>query len=130
MEEKKETKGKIYLVCPECRRVEEATESYWYEMVNEWRTYLHVRDEDGTPKRGLMSVVNSEHLLTGHYPCDFLTTEWRAEDFEVVIENGKITRAGGYWEKNVKTLEEILKRAGILEDKRKTQRRNLSPPRP
>lgn len=106
---------KVYLVCPGCMKVEESTQSQWYEAFIECNRYQYVMDEKGFPDRKMKNVISSDHATTEHFPCGFTTTEWTAGDFEVAIEDGKIVDVGDYWKNDMETLEEALEKAGILE---------------
>lgn len=120
---------KFYLVCPECLGVEEASEARWYESFSEVNWYYYRRDEEGR-QEWEKKDIEAEHLYTRHEACGFESGKgWLAEDFEVIVENGKIVYVGAYWEENVETLEKALRKAGILEDKEEKLKKKVKSPR-
>ena len=94
---------KKLIVCPECKNIEEIPTTEWRNVYREIVEYEFV-DDDVEEK---INSETEEHLYCYH-SCGFETKNWKAEDFIVEIEEGKIVSTGSYWDYELEKLNGIL----------------------
>jgi len=102
----------VYFLCPKCQKLYE----YFKELFREEIVYAYTIRDDWMNDYTTLDVNDSKHLETQCWGCDFATEKYRAKDFAVILENGKVRAYGKYWKEHKEEFEEIankIMREGI-----------------
>jgi len=105
-----------YFLCPKCKTLSKGGD--WGERLRNTVSakVSIIEDMAKSTLLGLdyeeQEIEDTTKLASWHEPCGFYT-DWEAEDFMVLIENGKITQWGVYWNDHLEDLENIAKEKGL-----------------
>jgi len=87
--------------CPRCLRIEPISTKNWSVRFEE--------DVLRNPEGSVMQYLQRKHIYTLH-SCGFETSDFLAEEFEIVVLDGMIIEYGNYWDLHP---DELLKVAEV-----------------
>jgi len=99
---------RAYLICPECKKVTEFVDTV------KARVGIRAFPCDGEICYKEEDLIEEECEETCCENCKAVFINYRAEDFAVVIENGKVEEVGDYWLGEEDKIAEILKKEKLL----------------
>ncbi len=84
--------------CPRCLQIEAISTKNWSVRFEE--------DVIRNPEGNIMQYLRKKHIYTLH-SCGFETSDFLAEEFEIVVLDGTIIEYGNYWELNHYELQKL-----------------------
>jgi hypothetical protein len=90
--------------CPQCLRIEPLSTKNWSIRFEE--TVIK------NPEGNVMQYLQRKHIYTLH-SCGFETSDFLAEEFEIVVLDGTIIEYGNFWELHRHKLQKVAEANGL-----------------